>query len=292
MTQKTRRRYHRVLSAAESQGLSPAMFRQLRAQGVLPPIAGGAPDDGSDDAGTGGGKPKSGAKTGDDDGDDDSDDADDDADDDDDDDEPAASKGKEGKEGKTRAASDDDNDSDGYVRMPRSEVQRLRREARDARKSIKQREREDRERREKDLADNEKWKDLAESREDRITELEGEVEALKMEKQKDEHRASIVKVAKRLNFEYPDDAHRFLDSDDMEDEQSIESALKTVLRDRPKLKSKRKGSGAPISDDDGDRDGKGGQLTMEDIKKMSPKEVNDRWEEVQAVLKSAEVAAS
>ena len=31
---------------------------------------------------------------------------------------------------------------------------------------------------------------------------------------------------------------------------------------------------------------------MEDVKKMSPKEVNERWEEVQAVLKSSEVAAS
>jgi hypothetical protein len=55
--------------------------------------------------------------------------------------------------------------------MPRSEVQRMRREARDSRKSLKTREREDRERREKDLADNEKWKDLAESREDRVTSL-------------------------------------------------------------------------------------------------------------------------
>jgi hypothetical protein len=113
-----------------------------------------------------------------------------------------------------------------------------------------------------------------------------------MERQKDEHKANIVKVAKRLNFEYPDDAHRFLDADDMEDEQSIESALKTVLRDRPRLKSKRKGSGAPIPGDNGDEDGKGGALTMEDVKKMSPKEVNERWEEVQAVLRSAEVAKS
>lgn len=289
MTSKTRRRYQRVMSLAESQGLSPEMLRQLRAQGVLPPMAGGADDD--DDAGKGsrGKPPKRRAKAGDDDDsddDEDDDDADeDDADDADDDDDKVAASKKKGKQ-------DDDDDLDGFVRMPRSEVQRLRREAREARKGLKAREREERERREKDMADNEKWKDLAESRDERITELEGELEALKLEGTKNERKANIVKVAKRLNFEYPDDAHRFLDVDDMEDETSIESALKNVLRDRPRLKSRRKGSGAPIPGDSGDDDGKGGSLSIEDIKKMSPQEVNDRWEEVQAVLKSQEVAAS
>jgi hypothetical protein len=284
---KTRSRFHRVMNAAEANeaALNPALLLQLRAQGVIPLIAGGSPEGDDDDAGKGGGKPKPDAKTG---NDDDVDDDDDDADDDDDNDDDAA----RGKEGKDRAGRTGDDDEAGYVRLPRSEVQRMRREARDSRKSLKVREREDRERREKDLADNEKWKDLAESREERVSELEGELEALRMERQKDEHKANIVKVAKRLNFEYPDDAHRFLDADDMEDEQSIESALKTVLRDRPRLKSKRKGSGAPIPGESGDEDGKGGGLTMEDVKKMSPKEVNERWGEVQAVLKSAEVAAS
>jgi hypothetical protein len=284
MTPNTRRRYRRVMSVAEAQGLSPEMLRQLRAQGVIAPIAGGSPEADDDDAGKPGGKGKGRAKAG---ADDDADDDDDDDADDDDDDDNEGTKEK----GKEKGKADDDDDPEGFVRMPRSEVQRLRREAREARKTVKQREREERERREKDLADQEKWKDLAESREERVTELEGEIEALKMESTKNERKGIIVKVAKRLNFEYPEDAHRFLDSDDMEDEQSVESALKVVLRDRPKLKSKRRGSGAPIPGDESD-DGKGGGLTMEDIKQMSPKEVNERWDEVQSVLRSQEVAAS
>lgn len=285
MTQNTRCRFHRVMSIAEARGLSPEMLRQLRAQGVLPPMAGAEHVPGSGNpGGEGGGTPPPTAKTGDDDDDDD----DDDADDDEDDDEGApAPKGKK-KSTKNPAPTDDE---DEFVRMPRSEVQRLRREARDARKREQQREVDERVRREKDLADQEKWKDLAASREDRITEIEGQMEALKMEGQKNQRKANIVKVAKRLSFEYPEDAHRFLDVEDMEDEQSIESALNAVLRDRPKLKSRRRGSGAPIP---GEREenGKGGALTVEDIQKMSPEEINKRWPEVQAVLRSQEAAAS
>lgn len=288
MTPNNRRRFQRILTASEVEGMSitPELLRQLRAQGIIPQIAGGSPETDDDDADKGKGKPKRRAKAGDDDDDVDDDDDDVDADDEEDDDEGEP-------QGKKKGKRDEDDDDQGgeFVRMPRSEVQRLRREAREARKREKQQAREERERQEKSLADQEKWKDLADQRQERIDELEGEVEALKMEGVKNERKGNIIKVAKRLGFEYPDDAHRYLDVDDMEDEASIESALKTVLRDRPKLKSKRRGSGAPIPGESDD-DGKGGALTIEDVKKMSPKEVNERWEEVQAVLRSQEIASS
>jgi hypothetical protein len=285
------RRYRRVMSLAETEGMSPALLFQLRAQGVLPPLAGGSPEadeGGGDHDGEGGGTPPSDANA---DSDDEGDDAADDDEPDNDPDSRTKNKRTRSKRSSSSSSSSDDDEGEGYVRMPRSEIQRLRREARETKAALNKREAEERTRREKDMADQEKWKDLAESREERITEMEGEMEALRMERTKDERKANIIKVAKRLSFEYPDDAHRFLDVDDMEDEQSIESALKTILRERPKLKSKRRGSGAPIPGES-DNDGKGGGLTIEDVKQMSPAEINKRWTEVQAVMRANEVAAS
>jgi len=57
------------------------------------------------------------------------------------------------------------------------------------------------------------------------------------------------------------------------------------------LKSKRRGSGAPIPGESGESDGNGGGLTIEEVKQMSPEEINQRWDEVQAVLRQQEVAA-
>jgi len=289
MTHKTHRRYQRVMSLAEAQGLPAGLLRRMRAEGVLPPIAGGsvgAPG-GETPGGDGPGTSTPTAEPGESESDDD--DADDDSADDDDtgdgEGRPAA------RTRRTRSTRDEDGDSDDFIRMPRSEMQRLRRELREAKKNEVTRATEERSRREKELAEQEKWKDLAASREDRINELEGELEALRMEGTKNERKANIVKVAKRLNFEYPDDAYMYLEVDDMEDEQSIESALKSVLRERPKLKSRRRGSGAPIPDGD-ENDGKGGGLTIEDVKKMSPQEINARWPEVQAVMRAQGAAAS
>lgn len=284
------RRFRRVMSLAEAQGLSPALIRQLLAQGVLPPIAGGstgAPGGDGEHDGEGGGTLSTDANAD----SDDEDAADDDESDEDKGDSAGAGKGKSTRSRRASNSEGDDSEGEGFVRLPRSEIQRLRREAREAKREVQKRETEERARREKDMADQEKWKDLAESRDERIAELEGEIEALRMEGTKNERKANIVKVAKRLNFEYPEDAHRFLDVEDMEDEQTIESALKTVLRERPKLKSKRRGSGAPIPGESED-DGKGGSLTMDDIRRMSPEEINKRWPEVQAVMRANEVAAS
>lgn len=292
---KRRHRIKRIMSLAEVQAVSPAMLRQLRLQGVLPPIAGGstsAPGGGESGGGEGGTPPSdANADSDDDESDDDAADDDDDADDDESDSTTTRDKRTRSRRTRTTSKSGDSDDDDGYVRLPRSEIQRLRRETREANKKLQQHASEERARREKDMADQEKWKDLAESREERITELEGEVEALKMEGVKNQRKASIVKVAKRLNFEYPDDAHLFLEVEDMEDEQSIEAALKSVLQDRPRLKARRKGSGAPIPGESEDGDDKG-ELTKEMIEKMSPEEINKRWPEVQAFLRKQGAAAS
>jgi hypothetical protein len=248
----------------------------------------GAPSGGEDNpGGEGDGTPPSDANADSDAEDDDA--ADDDESDDDEESDPA--KGRKGKPASKRKGAEDDADDGDFVRLPKSEMQRLRREARDAQRKLSQHATEERARREKDMADQEKWKDLADSREERITELEGELEALRMEGTKNERKATVVKVAKRLNFEYPEDAHLFLEADDMEDERSVESALKTVLRDRPKLKSRSRRSGAPIPGES-ETDGKDGQLTREQIEKMSPEEINKNWPAVQAFLRSQEVAAS
>jgi hypothetical protein len=230
-----------------------------------------------------------------DDDDDDSDDSDDDdsadagGDDDDDDssddDDDSDTKGKKGKKGKKGSDEDDDDDDDSFVRMPRSEVERLRRENRESKREARKREREQRAERERQLAESEQYKTLAEERQERIDELEGELETINMERDKDTRKGMVRKVAKRVNFYDPDDAPLFLDDDTIAlGEDAVEKRLKRLMEEKPNLKSKRKGSGAPIDDDEGgDKNGK--VLTEEQIKNMSSQEINERWDEVQKALR-------
>ncbi len=87
---------------------------------------------------------------------------------------------------------------------------------------------------EKDRAEAEaqgRWKELAEKSDAKVKELESRIE-------REQQRASVARIAKRLEFVDPDDAHHFLDDTDMGDEKLAEQALKALAKTKPYLLAK------------------------------------------------------
>jgi hypothetical protein len=93
----------------------------------------------------------------------------------------------------------------------------------------------------------------------------------------------ISSIANRLGFKDSEDAVRFLDDDDSDDDVTAERALKRLAREKPYLVDTRRSTGAPVG-------GEGSTLSMEEIKRMTPDEVNARWEEVQQAMQNQPAA--
>lgn len=204
---------------------------ELGAAWRLAPIAGGAPDD--DDSDDDSGDDDNGGSDDDDDSDDDSDDDDDSDSDDDSDDE------------------DSTDDDEPLTKKDRDELNRLRREA--AKRSKKERES-----KRKQAEESGKWKTLHEETEkERDTAVEERDEA-KAELATFKRTLKVSKVAKRLKFNDPDDAHHFLPENAADGtEAEIEKSLRDVLKKKSYLAdrgSKRKGKPAGGDDDDNHTD--------------------------------------
>lgn len=97
--------------------------------------------------------------------------------------------------------------------------------------------------------------------------------------------ASLAAAA-RLGFADPEDAQRFLDADAVEWDDSgapknVQALLEAVLKAKPYLKA----SFTQTPDlGQGNRGGSSIPLTRDAIAKMSPGEINARWDEVQKVM--------
>lgn len=156
--------------------------------------------------------------------------ADDDADDDDKD---AADKDSDDADDDSKSDDDEDSDKD---KDPESA--QLRRKLAEARKAEREANKKLKKAEEQKAKDEGKWKDLAEQREREKEEAEEKLA-------KAESARAVEKVAKRLEFEDPDDAHRFLDADvDADDEAGIERELKAVLEAKPHLKKDERSRGS------------------------------------------------
>lgn len=95
-----------------------------------------------------------------------------------------------------------------------------------------------------------------------------------------EQRVNVERIAGRLKVKHPADAIALLPGEvDHTDDQAVEQALQALIDDgRVPVDSTRPGStGRPAGNG-------GGALTVEQIKEMSPDEVNRRWDEIQPVL--------
>lgn len=97
--------------------------------------------------------------------------------------------------------------------------------------------------------------------------------------------ASLAAAA-RLGFADPEDAQRFLDADAVEwddagSPKNVGTLLEAVLKAKPYLKAS---FTQPPDLGQGNRGGSSVPLTLAQIDKMSPAEINARWDEVQKVL--------
>lgn len=249
---KPLRRHQKIRAVLAANGFIEAGFSQqqlrwLREQGIMPPIAGGAPDEDEDE-------------------DEDDDDAKKKGDADDEEDEKPKKGGKDDK--------DDDEDED-EVKLSRAEHQRLKRKAKEADEAKKaadeekakaERKKKQEEGRWQELIDEEKLQTKTEK--ERADKAEAELIDYKFE-------VAVGRVANRLNFKDPTDAYLYLgrEFDKESDETQIERALKKVLDGKPYLKGDRKGTGG---NGNGTGSGSGG-FSMDQIKSMTPDQINENW---------------
>lgn len=253
------KRHHKIKAVLSAKGFleqsfTGAQVTWLRSQGVLPPMAGGAEGDEDDDDDSG------------------------------EEDEHKENKKEEGeeedsKESKNGKKDDDDDDS---ITVSKNEIHRLRRKAREAdekeKKAKKESEETDKKKkreegRYQELLDEEKAKTGTET--ERADKAEGELKSFKFQ-------VAVNRVATRVGFRDPSDAHLFL-SQEMEDadEKDLERALKKVLEGKTYLKADRSASGTASNGSSN------GGLTMDDVRRMTPDQVNSRWDEVQKVMQKA-----
>lgn len=268
MTHSRRGRIARVLTFDQAQGFTPEQLRWFRALGVvlLPPIAGGSPEgEGGGGAGTGSGE-GSGEGTGGGEGSGEGEAA-------------AGGSGEGGSGGGGEEDEDEDEDDEDKDRLTlsKSEYERLRRIAREHDQAEKKRLKDEEKNKERLRKEQGQYEELLREKDDRIAEVEGERDQARYELDQFKRRVRVTEAAKRLNFKDPDDAFRFLSDEDTEDEVTTERSLKRVAKQKPYLVSERRSTGAPVSGD-------GVTLTLADIKRMSPEEINQRWPEVQKAM--------
>jgi hypothetical protein len=178
---------------------------------------------------------------------------------------------------------DDDDDDDGtHARVPKSELDRLKRIAaekdRDERDAEKARKKaEERARRERG-----EWDEMLSEKDEKIAEVEAERDEAHYQLQSFKRQIRVTQAAQRLGFRDPTDAEKYISEDEAENDTDAERALKRVLREKPYLRQDRPASGLP-GGGGADVDG----LTVEEIRKMSPEEINARWAEVQRVMEAS-----
>lgn len=175
----------------------------------------------------------------------------------------------------------EDEDEDGFVRVPRAQIDehnRLRREAAEASKRSRAAEREARKSRERERREQGQYDEILAEKDEEVAGAAARAEAAEYQLGEFQRRIRISAAANRIGFKDAEDAVRFLDEDDTEDDVSTERALKRLAREKPYLIDTRRSSGAPIN---GERQG---SLSYDDVKKMSQDEINARWDEVQQAL--------
>lgn len=186
--------------------------------------------------------------------------------------------------------SDDDDDQDGggdndadleQLRRDIADAERARIRAEQAARKAKQEARQERQRKAQESGDLEA---LRREHDAEIADLNEQLESAREaaavhEFTLDQERRvnRVQRLASQLNFRDPSDAIALLDDDDTGDDKSAERALRRLAQKKPYLVDRKKG-GLPMGGAGGPR------LTMQDVKRMSSDEINDRWTEVQEVM--------
>lgn len=185
-----------------------------------------------------------------------------------------------GEEGSSGGESGDDD----LVKMSKDEAARLRRIAREAADAKKKADAEKAAADRKKKQEEGRWQELINEEQTKTQEAITRAERAENELVSFKFQIKVNELATAAGFEDPSDAHLYVNQEDLKDasDKVIESELKKVLVKKPHLKSKRKATGG-----NGDGAGSPGSLTVEDVKRMSPSEINSRWDEVQKVMANA-----
>lgn len=120
-----------------------------------------------------------------------------------------------------------------------------------------------------------------------LTEKNAAIEAAAAQAKAGRLAGASLAAAARLGFADPEDAQRFLDADAIEWDdngapKNVQALLEAVLKAKPYLKAS---FTQPPDLGQGSRGRAGVPLTREAITKMTPAEINARWDEVQEVMK-------
>lgn len=147
-------------------------------------------------------------------------------------------------DGDDGGAGDGDGGGDEMVQMTKAEADALRRETAEARRAAKRAKADaDKATAEKTKADG-NFEQAAKDAEKRAQDAEDRATRL-------ERQTRVTAAASRLKFRDPSDAMRFLDEDDLDDDHSVERALKALARDKKYLVNSGGRSGGDINGDDG-----------------------------------------
>ena len=179
----------------------------------------------------------------------------------------------------TGAPAGDGGDDDDFVRLPKSEAEAMRKENAAFKRKMAEAEKAARRERETLAADQGRWEELAQEREQEVLEALDAKEAAEYELDRYRREVRTVGLATRLGFRDPRDAILHLSDDDTADEGTCERALRKLAKDKQYLVDPRRASGVASGGSGG-----AGALTMEQIKNMTPDEINSRWTEVQRAM--------
>ncbi len=173
----------------------------------------------------------------------------------------------------TAAASAQDGQEPEIERFDAEYVRKLRAEAAEYRRRLRELEQKAQEQENAKLSE-------AERLQKRLAELEREQATYQRERQERTLRYEVMLAANRLGIVDPDAAYRLLDVSRIEFAEdgtpaNIEVALRELLKARPYLSA-----GQAVVAATNPARGQASVLTREDIRKMSPEEINRRWEEV------------
>lgn len=178
-------------------------------------------------------------------------------------------------------AGEPNNSDDGDQPISLEEARKLRRENAGYRTKVREFEKAEQEREREKLSEAERLKAEREDFEKERTAFE--------QRQKDTRtHDAVTAAARKLGYRDPSDALRLLDESklDLADDGSptnAEQLLKELAESKDYLLGPTSGSGSPAAPAANRR---GAKLTKEDLQRLTPAEVNARWDEVQELLKS------
>lgn len=190
----------------------------------------------------------------------------------------------------TEESHNDEVDEDGEDDADLDELERVRRERDDARsklasaESAAQKAKKDaRKAREEAAKKGGNWEAVAKERESELQEAneraqEAETRAVTAEESLDNFRREvrITRIASKLSFRDPEDAikHLLSQPEATGDDKACERALRKLAEAKPYLVDQRRARGRAMAGD-----GNGGPgLTAEDLKTMTPEQINEAWD--------------